>query len=338
MNSRKTSEASDGDRRPEGNAESVDRRRNVLAPPMRRQVGIGAGLCPAQQLVQVALDHLQLRRPAGRGAMDALETQRQAGMHQLEQGVIGRRIGLGAFELLEEAHAAGALAKELREHAVLRPVVPLLARNVLHDVVGGGAERVLGLAGLGLGHARATHLLLELLDRIGDLAHQVGEVGAHQRDAQPSEQEQDGAGRFQQNVLVGRDRDVALEDEGLLARILEGRLHRRGADPILCAGGAGCRRRGRIRRPQVGWGLVRLRRIGGGGGRRRGWRSRSAPARIGADDGAIASLERRVAHRRSPRTAHNSSSSSGQSPEKCMAMACAELKSGQRGELRSRRK
>ena len=68
---------------------------------------------------------------------------RQACM-QFQHGVVDERIGLGALELLEEAHAAGALAEEAAQHAVLRPDMPVLGRDVLHDVVGRGAEDVFG--------------------------------------------------------------------------------------------------------------------------------------------------------------------------------------------------
>ena len=81
---------------------------------------------------------------AGRGAIDALEAEAQAGVHDLEQAEIDRRILLGAIELLKKLHAAGALAEEANEHAVFRPQMPIVGRQVLHDVVGGRGERIFG--------------------------------------------------------------------------------------------------------------------------------------------------------------------------------------------------
>ena len=106
--------------------------------------------------------------------MDALEAERQAGVLQLQERVVDDRVGLGAVELLEEAHAADALAEEAAEHAVLRPELAV-AGHVLDDVVGGGAEHILGGAHLLGGEAVRPHLPLEILDRLGDLLHQLGE-------------------------------------------------------------------------------------------------------------------------------------------------------------------
>src|SRR5262249_10578713 len=98
----------------------------------------------------------------------------------------------------------------------------------------------------------------------------------------------------------------------------------------------GCgRRRRRLRRPgglrhrTVGWGLRR---------------NRTPPSRIGANDGLLPRNAERTArwklvvHRRSSNTAHNSSSSSGQPPEKCMPMELAVENSGHSGDLRSKKK
>ena len=112
---------------------------------------------------------------------------------------------------------------------------------------------------------------------------------------------------------------------------------------------AASRRVGRGRR--LGSGTVADRRAAAGVPRRR-WRRGgiggggaggvgSLPAGIGTDDRPLAAAERigrsiLVAHRRSSRTAHSSSSSSGQSPEKCMPIEPAALNSGHSGDLRSR--
>ena len=85
--------------------------------------------------------------------MDALEAEREAGMLQFEQRIVDQRIDLGVLEDLEEAHAADALAEEAAEHAVLRPDMAVFGRDVLDDVVGGGAEHVFGAVRLLLGNA-----------------------------------------------------------------------------------------------------------------------------------------------------------------------------------------
>jgi hypothetical protein len=76
--------------------------------------------------------------------MEAVESQRQAGMLQLEEVVIDDRVLLEPRELVKEAHATDAFAEETAQHAVLRPDVTVLGRDVLDDVVGGGAIDVFG--------------------------------------------------------------------------------------------------------------------------------------------------------------------------------------------------
>ena len=92
----------------------------------------------------------------------------------------------------------------------MRPGVTLFARNVLDDVVGGRAEHILGDARLVFRNARAADPLVEFLDRVGDLVHQIGEVRAHQRNAQASEQKEKRARRLNDRIVVRRDGDVAL--------------------------------------------------------------------------------------------------------------------------------
>lgn len=167
-------DAEQGDRRdrrhrPDRHLEARDGLRDRLSAPARRQFGVRL-LHPAQGLEQVALDRLEIVGAAGRGAVDALEAQRQAGMHQLQQIVIDRRIRLGLVEHLEEADTADALAKEAREHAVLRPDMAVVAGDVLDDVVGAGGDDVFrGLRGLGR-DAGGADLMLEGLDRFADLS------------------------------------------------------------------------------------------------------------------------------------------------------------------------
>jgi hypothetical protein len=62
-------------------------------------------------------------------------------VHQFEQAEIAGGILLGALKLLEELHPAGSLAEEAHKHAVLRPDLSIVGRQILHDVVGGCGKR-----------------------------------------------------------------------------------------------------------------------------------------------------------------------------------------------------
>src|SRR6266446_1159493 len=314
----------------------------ALSLPARRQLAVDLRTQSAQRFVKIALDLLQCGDAARGGAMDAVESQRQAGVLQLEEVVIDDRVLLEARELVKEAHAADAFAEKTAQHAVLRPDVTVLSRDVLDDVVGGGANDVFGGICLGLGNAGGADVLLEKFYGVGDLLHQARERRAGKRDAQAAENKQERAGGAQDRIFVRGDE---LVDPHLRDAHLEDRLRRlsRRRDPFFSIGISrssrryiGCsRRRRRLRRPGglrhriVGWGL------------RRG---RAPPSRIGANDGLLPRNAERTArwklvvHRRSSNTAHNSSSSSGQSPEKCMPMELAVENSGHSGDLRSKKK
>ena len=94
---------------------------------------------------------------------------------QLEHIVIVQRILLEPRELVEESHAADPLAEKTAQHAVLRPDVAVFRGDVLHDIVGGGADDVFGGVGVRLGSAGGADVLLEELDGVGHNLHQVGE-------------------------------------------------------------------------------------------------------------------------------------------------------------------
>src|SRR5262249_17522813 len=104
-----------------------------------------------------------------------MESEGQTGVLQLEQIVIVQRVLFEPCQLVKEAHAANTFAEEATEHAVLRPNVPVLGRNVLDDVVGGGADNILGGICLRLGNAGGADVLLEELDGVGALLHQASE-------------------------------------------------------------------------------------------------------------------------------------------------------------------
>ena len=233
----------------------------------------------------------------------------------------------------------------------MRPDMAILGWDVLDDVVRGCRHDVFRGAGLRFVHATLARILLEVLDRGRDLLHEVGVGGARELHPHPPKQQKERTGGAQQRVLVGRDDHVALEDQrpALFVRIDRGRPGRLGAHPIVRSSlePAGRRREGRLRESGLG-----ARRDGSRRGRSR-VRRRTASARIGHDDRALATTTERSerirhadppssesgrAHRRPSSTAHSSSSSSGHSPEKCMPIELATENSGQSGDCRSSRK
>ena len=123
-------------------------------------------------------------------------------MLQLKQGIVDQRVLERLIQLLEEPDTADALAEEAAEHAVLRPDMTILGRDVLDDVVGRGAQNVFRDVGLLLRNAGRADILLEELDRVRDLLHQARERGAQQCDAQASEQQQQRPCRAHDRVLV----------------------------------------------------------------------------------------------------------------------------------------
>ena len=129
--------------RPDRDMKSAAGQRDVLASPVRRQVFDCLGLGPPDRLVKIATDGLQRARPARR-SIDALKAKTEARVHDFEQTKIDCGVLLGAVEFLEESHAAHPLVEEPDQHAVLGPYPTVLARQILHDVVGAGGERVFG--------------------------------------------------------------------------------------------------------------------------------------------------------------------------------------------------
>ncbi len=127
--------------------------RNVLAAPVRRQFAKCLGTDAAQRLIEIALNLLQRGNAAGRGPMDALKAEGQTSVLQLKHVIVEQRVLLQSRQLIEEAHATDALAEEAAQHAVLRPYVAVFCRDILDDVVGGGADEVFGRIGLSLGNA-----------------------------------------------------------------------------------------------------------------------------------------------------------------------------------------
>ena len=120
-------------------------------------------------------------------------------MHEFEQAEIDGGVLLGAVELLEEPHAAGALAEEADQHAVLRPDLAVLARQVLHDVVGAWRRaRIWRLSTWSARSAGGARVDLELLDRLRDLIHQLARRrrATARRASRPSSSSSDAAARI----------------------------------------------------------------------------------------------------------------------------------------------
>src|SRR5215831_20842392 len=101
--------------------------------------------------------------------MDAMESERQACVLQLEQVIVDNGVLLEPRELVKEAHAADALAKETAQHAVLRPDVAVLGRDVLDDIVSGRADDIFGGIRLRFRDAGGANVTLEKFDGVGDL-------------------------------------------------------------------------------------------------------------------------------------------------------------------------
>ena len=137
--------------------------------------------------------------------MNALKAEGETGVLQLEHVIVEQRILLQPRQLIEEAHAADAFAEETAQHAVLRPDVAVLCRDILNDVVGRGADEVFGRICLSFGDARRANIFLKELNGLGNLLHERGERSACERDAQATEHQQQRTGRSQDRIFVGSD-------------------------------------------------------------------------------------------------------------------------------------
>ena len=145
------------------------------------------------------------RARAARGAVDALEAEAEASVHDLKHAQIDRGILLGALKLLEETDAAHPFVEEANQHAVLRPDPAVRGRQILHDVVGGGGERVFRRLDLIVGSAGRARVDFELLDRLRDLIHELARARAHQRCAQAPEHDEERSGRAHERARGHRD-------------------------------------------------------------------------------------------------------------------------------------
>ena len=235
-----------------GTSRCARRARRSLAAPARRKLLGCLRLHPPQRIVERALDLLEDRGTAGRGAMDALEAERQAGMHQFQSGSC-RPDRLGAVELLEETHAADALAEEAAQHAVLRPDVAVFA-GMFWTMSSAVAESAYFATRICSAGNPVRQLLLEFLDRLGHLLHQRHGRRPHDVGAEPSEEQEQRPRRAHDRAFVGLGRRAALA----------------GAGRPRVVGEAGHRGRRRRRPPAVG-GPEQAGGGGGGGGGGIGW-------------------------------------------------------------------
>ena len=188
---------------------------------MRRQVLDRLGLSAADGFVQIAPDALRRAR-AARGAVDPFEAKAEASVHDFKHAQIHRGILFRALKLLEETDASHPFVEEANQHAVLRPDPAVGCRQILHDVVGGGGERIFRRLDLIVGSAGRARVDFELLDRLRDLIHELARPGAHQRRAQPPQQDEQRRGRPHERARSHRD-----EVDGHMRRQGRGRHRRR---------------------------------------------------------------------------------------------------------------
>ena len=104
---------------------------------------------------------LETSQAAALGAVDTLETKRQAGMVQFQDRIIDERIEFGVVKHLKKSHAAGTLAEEAAQHTVLRPNMTLFRGNVLDDIIGRSTQDVFRVGCLLLRYAGRANVLLE---------------------------------------------------------------------------------------------------------------------------------------------------------------------------------
>jgi hypothetical protein len=108
--------------------------RKLLALPARRQIVDDLRPDAPQGFIKIALDLLQRRLSVRRSAVHTLEAERETSVLQFEQRIVDQRVLECLLEFLKEAHAADTLTEKAAEHAVLRPDVAILGRDVLDDV------------------------------------------------------------------------------------------------------------------------------------------------------------------------------------------------------------
>ena len=181
-------------------------------------------------------------------------------MHDFEHAKVHGRVLLRALKLLEETDAAHPFVEEANQHAVLRPGPAVRGRQILHDVVGGGGERVFRRLDLIVRSAGGARVDLELLDRLRDLVHELVRPGAHERSAQASQHDEKRGGRAHERARGHRDQIDRHMRRYRRRRHRRGRL---GSDVEVV--------RRRRRHPVV---PARLPRPGGRRARRGAWRGR----------------------------------------------------------------
>ena len=197
-------------------------------------------------------------------------------MLQLEHRIVNQRIKLVVVENFKEPHAANAFTEEAAQHAILGPNMPVVGRDMLHDVVGRGAQDVFGAIRLLFRDAGRPDVFFEEIDGFGGLLHQRRERDARQRNAQTAKQQQQRPGRTQDRISVRCHQFV---DPKGPHRLRDGRLRDRSSrcrNPFFRGGCRRCRpvslwlrlirrgRRGRCLHHRARSARQRLRRWGSG--------------------------------------------------------------------------
>ncbi len=100
-------------------------------------------------------------------------------MLQFKHRIIHQRIHLEAVQNFKKPDTADPLAKKPTQHAVLRPHVAFVRRNVLDDVVGCRAKNIFGGVGLLFGNSGGPNVGLEKFHGVRDLIHQACERRSH---------------------------------------------------------------------------------------------------------------------------------------------------------------
>ncbi len=196
--------------------------------PARRDVIIGALLHAAQTVIDHAPDAGQFHRPVRRRAILPLEPQRQAGHRQFQklEPLRGRLQRL--FHLLKEPHARGAAVEEPHGHGILNPDMPVIARDVLHDVVGRRTQQVFRHLRFMRLYPGLQAVFLEDLDLMRHMLHQRARIHFHHLRAQTAEQDHQIGSRRQHRAFrparpqpLGRQRHPQV-DLGALRLVIGG--------------------------------------------------------------------------------------------------------------------
>ena len=349
----------DHDQEAQGDAPGQQQDRPEAHPPLRRRMAapIGRKLAVGQPAHMfeggIELGHHLVQAPLAvrHDAEAAFEPRRQTGVEELDQVGVLARPGQHVVHQLPETVAADVFLKELHHQAAAGPFSAVLAeaRQVLNNIVHGGAEGVAGALALFLRIGRRHDGAVEGGDRGGGLGMELrqGHPGAAGTDAGHQGQQARGLGhhpvadsrlgRGPGNIIV---RQLRLGGHG---RIGEG-IGRRGGAKAAAASEAAARRRG------LGAEGIAAAKSSRRGRRGAGRAKAAAPARRGGRRGLVTQSRQgrgpeyrpvriavvaSAAHRPALFTHQSSSFRFSQAPATCRPRDVAWAKSAQSGEARS---